>query len=168
MKQKFNLKTWSILTLLISVILFSCKDDLDENRPLTNEAINFINPDTTTIFADAGSVVDFNLYLAIDQAIDSVRAAYIVDTSMIVTNLTFNDMDSTFFVQGYADSSNVQYATGSFLMPLKAYDTIPFKPYFGGSTSPFIAPSYDAVRIVFKVEAEDNTTFEKQLKIIVN
>lgn len=168
MRNNLKCTKISILVLMLSIALFSCKDDESENRPLTNEAINFINPDTTTIFADAGSVVDFNLYIAIDQAIDSVRAAYIIDTSMAVNNLTFSDMDSTFYVQGYTDSSNVQYASGSFLMPQNITDSIPFKPYFAGSTSPYIAPSYDAVRIVFKVEAEDNTVFEKQLKIIVN
>lgn len=168
MKHHFNIKTLSVLALLVSVFLFSCNKEKDDDRPLTSEAINFINPDTTTIFADAGSVVDFNLYIAIDEAIDSVRAAYYIDTAMIVTNLSFSDMDSTFYAQGYTDTSNVQYATGSFLMPQKAYDTIPFKSYFGGSTLPYLAPSYDAIRVVFKVETASNKTFEKQLKIIVN
>jgi len=168
MKRYLNFRIGLVLTLIVSLSVFSCNKNDDEDRPTTAEAINFINPDSTTIFADAGSIVDFNLYIAIDQAIDTVRAAYAIDTAMSVSNLTFSDTEVEFFAQGYTDSSNVQYATGVITLPQMAYDTIPFQSYFGGSTTPYIAPSYDAVRVVFKVEAEDNTSYEKQLKIIIN
>ena len=168
MKTYSNIKIWSMIALVFSVIIFSCNKNDDEDRPLTTEAINFINPDTTTIFADAGTTVDFNLYIALDKAIDTVRAAYSVDTMMSVTSLSFANADSVFFAQGYVDTNNVQYATGSIVLPQRAYDTIPFKPYFGGNTTPYIAPSYDAIRVVFKVEADDNRSIEKQLKIIIN
>jgi hypothetical protein len=149
------------------VFLSSCGKD-EEDRPVGTEAINFVEPDTSTIFASAGEVVNFTLYLAIDQAIDTIRGGFLIDTAMMLQNLTLADMDSVFFVQGFSDSLNVQTVSGSFTMPTGINDTTAFRPYFPGSTNPFIAPDYDAVRLVFRLEADDNTSFEKQLKIIVN
>lgn len=166
MKANSILK-FAVFSALMSVILFSCKKD-DEDRPSSTEPINILQPDSTTIFADAGSIVDLELYLAIDKAIDSIRAAYLIDTSMIVQNLNFSNMDSVFFVQGFEDTSNVHTVTTSFTIPNNVADSIPFKPYFSGSTTPYAPPSYDAIRIIFKLEAQDNSTYEKQLKIIIN
>lgn len=158
------------LTLFALIALFTfvaCNKDGDD-KPVGTEAINFVVPDSTTIFADAGEIVNFTLYLAIDQPIDTVRAAFLIDTAMMIESLSFTDMDSIFFVEGFSDSLNVQTISGSFTMPLGVNDTIPFRQYFSGNTTPFIAPDFDAVRIIFRMEAADNTFFEKQLKIIVN
>lgn len=162
-----NILKFTIFSALFTVVLFSCKKD-NEDRPASNEPINILSPDSTTIYADAGSTVNLELYLAIDKAIDTIRGAYLIDTSMMVQNLTFNDMDSVFFVQGFEDTSNVQSVTTSFTVPSQVADSIPFKPYFSGSTTPYAPPSYDAIRIIFKLEAQDNSSYEKQLKIIIN
>lgn len=148
-------------------VLFVACNKQEEDRPVGTEPINFITPDSTTIFASAGEVVDFSLYLSIDQAIDSIRGAYFIDTAMTINNLTYADMSEEFYVEGFMDSLNVQTVSSVFTMPSGRTDSTLFRPYFSGSTTPFIAPQYDAVRIVFRLEAEDNTSYEKQLKIIV-
>ncbi|MCB0538185.1 MAG: hypothetical protein KDE33_11750, partial [Bacteroidetes bacterium] len=119
-----NILKFTIFSALFTVVLFSCKKD-NEDRPASNEPINILSPDSTTIYADAGSTVNLELYLAIDKAIDTIRGAYLIDTSMMVQNLTFNDMDSVFFVQGFEDTSNVQSVTTSFTVPSQVADSIP-------------------------------------------
>lgn len=161
-----NVLKFSIFSAVLATILFSCKKD--DDTPSSTEPINILSPDSTTIFADAGSTVNLELYLAIDKAIDTLRAAYLIDTSLLVQNLTFSDMDSVFLVQGFEDTSNVQSVSTTFTVPNYVTDSIPFKPYFSGSTTPYAPPSYDAIRIIFKLEAQDNSTYEKQLKIIIN
>lgn len=166
-KDKWFKVSISAMIVLVTV-LFACNKD-EEEYPISYEPINFLSPDSSTVFVDAGETFNFELYLAIDQAIDTIRAAYLVDTSMIVTNLNFADMDSIFFVQGFADSNNVQTISGSFVVPTGINDTLGFRPYFAGTTSnPYTAPSYDAIRIIFRLEGEDNTSYEKQLKLIIN
>jgi hypothetical protein len=167
MKKNSMIQKMTFCAFLAIISLIACNKDGEEN-PVAYEAINLVSPDSTTIFALAGEVVDFTLYLAIDQPIDTIRGAFLVDTSMsMIQSLSFSDMDSTFYVQGFADSQNVQTVSGTFTMPLGVDDSIPFRSYFSGSSSPFIAPDFDAIRIIFRMEAADNTIFEKQLKIIV-
>ena len=161
--------SFSKLILLASIAILttiSCNKN-DDDKQVGTEAINFVVPDSTTIFANAGEVVDFTLYLAIDQAIDTIRGGYLIDTSMSIQSLSFLDLQDIFFVEGFSDSLNVQTISGTFTMPSGVNDTIPFRQYFSGNTNPFIAPDFDAVRIIFRMEAADNTFFEKQLKIIV-
>lgn len=166
MKNISSFSKLILLALMAIITTIACNKNKDDN-PVGTEAINFVVPDSTTIFANAGEVVDFTLYLAIDQAIDTIRGGYLIDTSMIIQSLSFLDMDSVFFVQGFSDSLNVQTVSGTFTMPSGVNDSIPFRQYFSGNTNPFIAPDFDAVRIIFRMEAADNTYFEKQLKIIV-
>lgn len=154
-----------VFTLLLTILLACNKDE--EEKPVGTEPINFVQPDSTTIFATAGELVEFSLYLAIDQAIDSVRGAYFIDTAMSINNLTYGDMETEFYVQGFSDSLNVQTVSGTLEMPLERSNSTPFQPYFSGSTTPFIPAQYDAVRVVFRLEG-DTVSYEKQLKIIVN
>lgn len=166
--QKNRIFGTLIILLLAGVIsLHSCKKD-EETRPTSNEAINILQPDSTTIFADAGSTVNFELYLAVDEVIDTIMAGYLLDSTMINYNLTLADMDSIFFGQGFVDSNNVQTVTGSITLPQYWNDTVPFQTYFSGSTTPYIPESYDACRIVFRMETESGIQHEKQLKIIFN
>lgn len=157
----------SIISFLAMSVLVSCNKDEDEN-PVGVEPINFVQPDSTTIFANSGELVDFALYLALDQAIDTIRAGYLIDTSMMNMSLSLDDMDTIFYVQGFGDSLNVQSVASSFTLPSGINDTMAFRPYFPGSSNPYIAPSYDAVRVVFRLEAEDQSFYEKQLKVIIN
>ena len=76
-------------------------------------------------------------------------------------------MQTEFFVQVFTDSLNVQTVSGTLQMPLGRNASVPFQAYFSGSTTPFIAQKYDAVRVVFRLDS-DNLSYEKQLKIIVN
>jgi hypothetical protein len=165
-----KIKSFSKLTLLVLMAIVStiACNKIEDDKPIGTEAINFIVPDSTTIFANSGEVVNFTLYLAIDQPIDTIRGGYLIDTSRTIQSLSFQDMDSVFFVEGFSDSLNVQTISGTFTMPSGVNDSIPFRQYFSGNTNPFIAPDFDAVRIIFRMEAADNSFFEKQLKIIVN
>lgn len=164
-----------LLVLAITAVLSACNKD-DVENPVGTEPINFIQPDSSTIFASAGELVDFTLYLAIDNPIDTLRGAYFIDTTrggtsidtnVILENLTYADMQTEFFVQGFADSLNVQTVSGVLEMPLGRNDSTAFWTYFAGSTTPFLPAQYDAVRVVFQIEA-DTLRYEKQLKIIVN
>lgn len=164
-KIKFH-QHFTLVFFFLVIVLVACNKE-EEDKPVGTEPINFIQPDSTTIFATAGEMVDFSLYLAIDQAIDSVRGAYYIDTAMSINNLTYSDMETEFFSQAFTDSLNVQTVSGTLEMPLGRTDSIPFQQYFSGSTTPFIPAVYDAVRVVFRVDG-DTVSYEKQLKIIVN
>ena len=52
MKNFFDVK-YGVLVFALVSLLFACKKDTTE-YPLSTEPINFITPDSTTIFADAG------------------------------------------------------------------------------------------------------------------
>ena len=166
MKKSNKQPTYFLVFALLFTVLIACNKD-EEDKPVGTEAINFIQPDSTTIIAAAGELVDFSLYLAIDAPIDSIRGAYFIDTAMNINNLTYNDMQTEFFVQVFTDSLNVQTVSGPLQMPLGRNTSVPFQPYFSGSTTPFIAQKYDAVRVVFRLDS-DNLSYGKQLKIIVN
>lgn len=159
------MKRSAFIFFILTIVLISCSKEEDE-YPVGTEPINFVTPDSTTIFASAGEVVDFSLYLSIDQPIDSIRGAFFIDTAMTINNLSYADMSEEFYVEGFGDSLNVQSVSSVFTMPTGRTDTTAFRPYFSGSTVPFLAPQYDAVRIVFKLES-DTLSYEKQLKIIV-
>ncbi|MCD8529252.1 MAG: hypothetical protein LRY27_04695 [Chitinophagales bacterium] len=160
-------KIFIVSVACLLIILIACKKD-DNQNPISNEAITFVQPDSSTIFADAGSVVNFELFLAVDEVIDTVMAGYLLDSNMINYNLTLDDMDSIFFGQSFIDSNNVQTVVGSFTLPQNWNDTVPFRTYFPGSTTPYIPVSYDACRIIFRMETENGVQHEKQLKVIFN
>ena len=174
MKNKFSLYSL-IFAAVIALVLNACNKDEVEN-PVGTEPINFIQPDSSTIFASAGALVDFTLYLAIDHPIDSVRGAYFIDTTRgsslpgvnaLLENLTYADMQTEFFVQGFSDSLNVQTVSGVLEMPSTRTDGTGFWSYFAGSTTPFLPAQYDAVRVIFQIEA-GSSRYEKQLKVIVD
>lgn len=166
MKKMIVQQSIGLSFFLLLVLLVACNKQEEEN-PVGTEPINFVEPDSSAIFAAAGEIVDFTLYLAIDQSIDSIRGGYFIDTAMGINNLLFSDMETEFFVQGFTDSLNTQTVSGTIEMPLGRSASIPFRPYFSGSTTPFIPAQYDAVRVVFRLEGE-TVSYEKQLKIIVN
>lgn len=156
--------TFSLLA--ISLVLVSCSKSEDDSVP-TNEPINILSPDTSTVIAQAGSVFDFSLYLATDVIIDTVRVGYLIDTSMINTSIPFSSVDTVVLISGFDTENNVQSFTGNFILPSFVTIDRPFRPYQPAQQNPvFSSAQYDAVRVVFKVEARGKT-FEKQMKIII-
>jgi hypothetical protein len=157
-----------VLMLLMSVLVFSCKKE-DEGDPYpSNEAINLLSPDTTVLFAQAGSVFDFSVYIVIDKPVDTIRVGYAVDTLMSTNIMPFNMVDTVVLVSGFAEVNNKQLFSGSFQLPDSVINVRAFRPYQPAQPTPVFIPAvYDAVRVVLKVEATGNRNYEKYLKVII-
>ena len=155
----------------VLVMTTSCnKDDLP--LPTSTEVININSPDSSTIFATSGSLIDIELFLAVgaleagEEGIDSIQAGYFIDTMMLNTDVTYSMTDSTFYSQEFDEVSNTHLVSMQLLLP----DSIPnarnFRPYFPQQQNPFFPAQYDAVRVVFEVTTETQV-YEKELKIIL-
>jgi hypothetical protein len=164
LSKKFAHLTFSFL--VISFVLVSCSKT-DDDSISTNEPINILQPDTNVVIAQAGSTFNFSLYLATDVIIDTVRVGYIIDTVIINQSTPFSLVDTVVLNTGFDTKNNVQTFQSSFVLPSQAFPDRPFRPYMPAQQNPiFVAAQYDALRVVFRVEASGKT-FEKQMKIII-
>lgn len=150
----------------LSFFMVSCSND-DDETPFYNEPINILTPDSTTVVAPAGSTFNFSLYLATDVPIDTLRVGYLIDTAKINTSIPFSIVDTVVISSGFDDINNVQTFSGSFTLPDSVTNIRAFRPYVPAQQNPvFVAEQYDAVRVVFRMEATGKT-FEKQMKVII-
>ncbi|MGB1248010.1 MAG: hypothetical protein ACPG4Z_03935 [Chitinophagales bacterium] len=150
-----------IFIALVSVSLFySCKDD-DPERPVVLEEITFQVPDSSTIIQAAGTPIDITLMLTTENAIDTLRAGYVIDTSGIYQNIAFAAIDTVVLTTGFDTESNIQQYTGQIMLPSDAYGVRPFRSYNPANTD-----TADVVRIVFRMEAGFDS-YEKQLKVFI-
>jgi hypothetical protein len=162
----FSLKTAAFL-LIFSGLIFSCNKDDDGDPYPSNEAINLLTPDSTVVFAQAGSVFDFSVYIVIDRPVDTIRVGYSVDTLMSTSIMPFNLVDTVVLSSGFAEVNNKQLFSGSIQLPDSVPNVRAFRPYQPSQPTPVFIPAvYDAIRVVLKVEA-GNRTYEKYLKVII-
>ena len=152
----------SIFALLAVALVIGCNKDDDTDTVNTNEPIYFITPDSTTIISSPGAQVDYTVQLTLDENIDSLRAGWVIDTIGMVTSIPFSSVDSVFLETGFADSNNVQQFSGSITVP----DSIINVRAFQVCDPPSLPQDYDALRLIFRVEA-GTIVREKQLKVIV-
>jgi hypothetical protein len=166
MKSLRNLLNLIWLPVVLLVLITSCKKEDEGEQLPSSEPINFIAPDTTIVFAQPGTTFDFDVYLVIDRPIDTFRLGYQIDTLMRTTPLPFSQVDTVVYTTGFDEVNNKQRVTASFVLP----DSIPgvraFREYQPEVATPvFIPATYDALRVVMRIEAPDRV-FEKNLKII--
>lgn len=165
MKNTFFATLLAFIALSLTVLLGSCNKE-NPPLPLSPEVINLIQPDSSTIFARAGDVINLELFLATEKAIDSIRGGYFIDTAQINSNITYSYTDTTFFSMVFPDSSNTQSYSGTLTIPDSVTGVRLFRPYFPQQETPFFPAQYDAVRVMLEMTA-GGQIFEKQLKIII-
>lgn len=145
--MKYRLSILLLLTLLIGFVA-SCKKD-DPPTPIT-EPMTFVTPDTNRIRAQPLEVINLELQLTTDRIIDTLRGGFHIDT----TNSNFDaavDPTTSFLTTGFGpDSNNIETWTGTYTLP---HDTI--------------VGNGDVIRLLFTMEARNNLTYQKILRIDV-
>ena len=166
MKNKLHLKTLFALVLATTLFIVACNND-DEGLPLSDEPISFLSPDSTTVFAQAGSELNYTVFLATDKAITSLSAGYLIDTMQSTSAISFGQLQQIFLEETFEEENNVMEFSGVINIPSAVNDSVPFRPYMPQQQNPVFVPArYDAVRVLFRMDAS-GTIYEKQLKIII-
>lgn len=166
MNQKINFKLLFSLFFLLGLLIVSCNKD-DDGVPTSDEPISFLEPDTTTVFAQAGTEFNYTVFLATDKSITSLSAGYLIDLNQSTTAVTFGQLQEVFLEETFEEENNVLEFSGSFTLPAAVNDTTPFRSYMPAQQNPvFVPASYDAIRVLFRMDAS-GTIYEKQLKIII-
>lgn len=145
------------LAIFIIVGIYSCKKPVDD-FPDSNEVISFSNIDTTTIFKQAGEMLEVNVVIVTDTIIDSLKIGYFIDTIGITKNITFKDVNEVSLETGFPEINNKHQYLANIKLPVNAYGIRAFRPYSNGKG--------DYVRIIFRVQA-GSRVYEKQLKVII-
>lgn len=142
----------------LSIVLFSCTKDDENPFPATNEAISFLNIDSAVVKAKAGSTLKVDVVLVTDKPIDSIKAAYFIDTLGVKENLTYAETETQLLATALDTVTNKIVYSASLKMPADAYGVRAFRPYLNNTG--------DYVRVVFRMEATPRV-YEKQLKVII-
>lgn len=151
---------------LFTIALVACNKD-DDGLPTSDEPITFLTPDSTTVFAQAGSEFNYTVFLATDKPILSLTAGYLIDTMQSTTAINFGQLETIVLEQEFEEENNVFEYSGSFTIPSAVNDSTPFRSYMPQQQNPVFVPArYDAVRVLFRMDAS-GTIYEKQLKIII-
>lgn len=146
-----------VVIALAVVFMFSCQKD-EDTFPNSNEAISFLNLDSTTIERRAGEDLLIDVVLITDTIIDSLKVGYFLDTLGVTTNLTFEDITTLSLATAFTEINNKHQYAATIKLPANAYGIRPFRPYVNGVG--------DYVRIIFRMEA-GTRAYEKQLKVII-
>lgn len=96
MKHNINFKLLFSSFLLMGLFFTSCNKDEDE-LPTSSEPISFLVPDTSTVFAQAGSEFNYTVFLAIDKVISSLSAGYLIDLNQSTSSISFSELQEVFF-----------------------------------------------------------------------
>lgn len=162
-----KISSYCVLMLaLFAIVLFSCNKD-DDGLPTSDEPISFLAPDSTTVFAQAGSEFNYTVFLVTDKPILSLSAGYLIDVTQNTASINFGQLEEIILEQEFEEENNVIEFSGSFTIPAAINDSTPFRSYMPQQQNPvFVPASYDAVRVLFRMDAS-GTIYEKQLKIII-